>query len=77
MLSNNSNTSIPMIFLITDGTVEDERKICEIMKSHVKNQASIISPRIYTFGIGNVLLLTLYAYICGPCFFHVILFLLA
>ncbi|CAN1136180.1 hypothetical protein LINPERHAP1_LOCUS12750 [Linum perenne] len=42
---------IPLIFLVTDGTVEDERHICEAMK----NECIVgeeISPRIHTFGIG-------------------------
>ncbi|XP_028782772.1 inter alpha-trypsin inhibitor, heavy chain 4-like isoform X2 [Neltuma alba] len=43
--------SIPMIFLVTDGSVEDERHICDIMKEHMINKDSIC-PRIYTFGIG-------------------------
>ncbi|CAH1425411.1 unnamed protein product [Lactuca virosa] len=43
---------IPLIFLITDGTVEDEREICNMMKfSHVDGGLS--SPRIFTFGIGS------------------------
>ncbi|GMP36973.1 hypothetical protein CsSME_00008893 [Camellia sinensis var. sinensis] len=44
--------SIPVIFLITDGSVEDERHICDVMKSHLTNRGSIC-PRIYTFGIGT------------------------
>ncbi|CAK9155194.1 unnamed protein product [Ilex paraguariensis] len=51
MLSNASNC-IPIIFLITDGAVEDERHICDVMKSNLRNQGSIC-PRIYTFGIGS------------------------
>ncbi|XP_010273854.1 PREDICTED: inter-alpha-trypsin inhibitor heavy chain H3-like isoform X2 [Nelumbo nucifera] len=43
--------SIPLIFLITDGSVEDERHICEVMKTKLKNRGSM-SPRISTFGIG-------------------------
>ncbi|KAL5538012.1 hypothetical protein UlMin_045308 [Ulmus minor] len=43
--------SIPFIFLITDGTVEDEREICNFMKGHLTN-GSAICPRICTFGIG-------------------------
>ncbi|XP_047338506.1 uncharacterized protein LOC124942125 [Impatiens glandulifera] len=52
--SNNNNSSIPIIFLVTDGTVEDERQICEAVKSYViPNQESICPPRVYTFGIGK------------------------
>ncbi|KAF3452012.1 hypothetical protein FNV43_RR08108 [Rhamnella rubrinervis] len=43
--------SIPFIFLITDGAVEEEREICNIMKGYLKNGGSIC-PRICTFGIG-------------------------
>ncbi|XP_055824533.1 uncharacterized protein LOC129893066 [Solanum dulcamara] len=42
---------IPIIFLVTDGAVEDERHICDVLKSHlIQNQ--MICPRLYTFGIG-------------------------
>ncbi|XP_039014344.1 uncharacterized protein LOC120144317 [Hibiscus syriacus] len=51
MLSNTHGT-IPMVFLVTDGAVEDERKICEWMNKVVKNGGSF-SPRIHTFGIGS------------------------
>lgn len=50
MLSATSN-ALPMIFLITDGAVEDERRICNVAKSRLTNMKSI-SPRIHTFGIG-------------------------
>ncbi|KAH9804688.1 VWFA domain-containing protein [Citrus sinensis] len=48
----NSRGSIPIIFLVTDGAVEDERQICDAMKSRLTNGGSIC-PRIYTFGIGS------------------------
>ncbi|XP_019194521.1 PREDICTED: uncharacterized protein LOC109188342 [Ipomoea nil] len=51
MLSN-TNKAVPIIFLITDGSVEDERRICDIMKSH-PTRGRRISPRIYTLGIGS------------------------
>lgn len=51
MLSK-ANSSIPLIFLITDGSVEDERHICNVVKDHLRNGGSI-SPRIFTFGIGS------------------------
>ncbi|XP_021901963.1 inter-alpha-trypsin inhibitor heavy chain H3 isoform X2 [Carica papaya] len=51
MLSN-TRGSVPMIFLVTDGAVEDERHICDVMKSRLTNGGSIC-PRIYTFGIGS------------------------
>ncbi|KAK4854618.1 hypothetical protein QYF36_026815 [Acer negundo] len=44
--------SIPIIFLVTDGAVEDDRRICDLMKSRLTNGGPIC-PRIYTFGIGS------------------------
>ncbi|KAF5732104.1 putative inter-alpha-trypsin inhibitor heavy chain [Tripterygium wilfordii] len=51
MLSDTSD-SIPLIFLITDGAVDNERDICNIMKGYLNNEGRI-SPRICTFGIGS------------------------
>ncbi|OIW18758.1 hypothetical protein TanjilG_13510 [Lupinus angustifolius] len=50
MLSS-ARSSVPIIFLVTDGTVEDEKQICTLVKNHMINGESIC-PRIYTFGIG-------------------------
>ncbi|KAI4344623.1 hypothetical protein L6164_011828 [Bauhinia variegata] len=50
MLSGAQN-SVPIIFLVTDGTVEDERQICDMVKKHMIN-GETICPRLYTFGIG-------------------------
>lgn len=45
----------PIIFLVTDGTVEDEKVICHSMKSHLMKEglSCLTSPRICTFGIGE------------------------
>ncbi|KAL2971015.1 hypothetical protein AAZX31_15G170300 [Glycine max] len=51
MLSD-AQSSVPIIFLVKDGIVEDERQICDMIKNHMTNAESI-SPRIYTFGIGS------------------------
>lgn len=51
MLSNTSR-SIPVIFLVTDGSVEDERNIYDWMKKRLTNGGSLC-PRIHTFGIGS------------------------
>ncbi|XP_061996345.1 uncharacterized protein LOC133714275 [Rosa rugosa] len=51
MLSN-SRGSLPIIFLVTDGAVEDERQICDEIKKRLASEDAI-SPRIYTFGIGS------------------------
>ncbi|KAE8735296.1 TMEM184C protein [Hibiscus syriacus] len=51
MLSDRKG-SIPMVFLVTDGAVEDERKNCEWMNKVVKNGRPLC-PRIHTFGIGS------------------------
>ncbi|XP_041005433.1 uncharacterized protein LOC121250378 isoform X1 [Juglans microcarpa x Juglans regia] len=50
MLSN-VRGSVPIIFLVTDGAVEDERHICDAMKNCLKDGRPMC-PRIYTFGIG-------------------------
>ncbi|KAJ4755351.1 inter-alpha-trypsin inhibitor heavy chain-like protein [Rhynchospora pubera] len=47
----NTKGSIPHIFLITDGSVEDERATCANIRTQITNTKSI-SPRISTFGIG-------------------------
>ncbi|KAI5674235.1 hypothetical protein M9H77_14599 [Catharanthus roseus] len=49
---SDTGDAIPMIFLITDGSVGDERHICEVMKAESANKRKIC-PRIYTFGIGS------------------------
>ncbi|XP_076890407.1 uncharacterized protein LOC143541471 [Bidens hawaiensis] len=48
-----SSDSIPLIFVITDGTVEDEREICNMMRHHIDVNGQLNSPRIYTFSIGS------------------------
>ncbi|XP_021691763.2 uncharacterized protein LOC110673065 isoform X2 [Hevea brasiliensis] len=49
---SNTQGSFPVIFLITDGAVEEERHICDLMESHLTGKGSLC-PRIYTFGIGT------------------------
>lgn len=44
--------SIPLIFLVTDGTVENEREICQKIKD-VPSKDKSFCPRISTFGIGK------------------------
>ncbi|XP_030943482.1 uncharacterized protein LOC115968278 isoform X2 [Quercus lobata] len=51
MLSNVQG-SVPIIFLVTDGAVEDERHICDTMKNYLRDGRPIC-PRIFTFGIGS------------------------
>ncbi|CAN0877716.1 von Willebrand factor A domain-containing protein DDB_G0292028 [Linum grandiflorum] len=52
LLAETTN-SIPLIFLITDGTVEDERDICQFVKASLTSATGAsMSPRICTFGIG-------------------------
>ncbi|XP_044497452.1 inter alpha-trypsin inhibitor, heavy chain 4-like isoform X2 [Mangifera indica] len=50
-LLSDTSESIPLIFLITDGTVDNERAICNEVKSYLASTRAI-SPRICTFGIG-------------------------
>ncbi|KAK1413822.1 hypothetical protein QVD17_29558 [Tagetes erecta] len=52
MLSG-SKQALPMIFFLTDGAVENERQICEVMIKQLKNQGSDLCPRVFTFGIGS------------------------
>lgn len=59
-----SGESIPFIFLITDGAVEDEKDICNIMKDHLLD-GGINSPRIFTFGIGMYVRLLFDYILCG------------
>ncbi|KAI3982473.1 hypothetical protein MKX01_006604 [Papaver californicum] len=52
MFSNTfESDSIPLIFLITDGSVENEKHICELVRNQVTTRGSRF-PRISTFGIG-------------------------
>ncbi|XLR68593.1 hypothetical protein S83_019265 [Arachis hypogaea] len=51
MLSS-AQSSVPIVFLVIDGTAEDERQICSVVKNHMADGESIC-PRIYTFGIGS------------------------
>ncbi|XP_011036459.1 PREDICTED: inter-alpha-trypsin inhibitor heavy chain H3-like isoform X2 [Populus euphratica] len=51
LLAETTN-SIPVIFLITDGAVEDERDICNFVKGYLTSRGSI-SLRISTLGIGT------------------------
>ena len=51
MLSN-TRGSVPMIFFVTDGSVEDERHICNVMKKRLASSGSV-PPRIHTFGLGK------------------------
>ncbi|RWR95873.1 von Willebrand factor [Cinnamomum micranthum f. kanehirae] len=48
----NACNSTTHIFLVTDGSVEDERNICNVVRTHMKNIGSTC-PRISTFGIGS------------------------
>jgi len=52
MVSHESN-SISFIFLITDGAVENERDICNLVKVYCTKEAGLAFPRICTFGIGE------------------------
>ncbi|XP_054783588.1 uncharacterized protein LOC129290718 isoform X2 [Prosopis cineraria] len=51
-LFQKTTDSIPLIFLVTDGAVENEREVCNLVKSYVTNGQSICTPRMCTFGIG-------------------------
>uniref|UniRef100_A0A0E0GP04 VWFA domain-containing protein n=1 Tax=Oryza nivara TaxID=4536 RepID=A0A0E0GP04_ORYNI len=51
-LLSNSHNALPQIFLVTDGSVEDERNICRNVKEQLATRGSK-SPRISTFGLGS------------------------
>jgi hypothetical protein len=53
-LLSNVHDALPQIYLITDGSVDDEHNICQTMKTEITNRGSK-SPRISTFGLGNIL----------------------
>ncbi|KAG8063075.1 hypothetical protein GUJ93_ZPchr0003g17268 [Zizania palustris] len=52
-LLSNSHDALPQIFLVTDGSVEDERNICHSVKAQLTDRG-YKSPRISTFGLGNL-----------------------
>jgi hypothetical protein len=50
--------SVPMVFVITDGAVEDEREICTFVEKRFKRNGANVPegamlPRVCTFGIGR------------------------
>ncbi|GJN31738.1 hypothetical protein PR202_gb20174 [Eleusine coracana subsp. coracana] len=51
-LLSKSHDVLPQIYLVTDGSVEDERNICHTMKNQLMSRGSK-SPRISTFGLGS------------------------
>ncbi|CAM0873292.1 unnamed protein product [Alopecurus aequalis] len=51
-LLSDSHDTLPQIFLVTDGSVEDERNICHTVKTELTKRGSM-SPRISTFGLGS------------------------
>ncbi|XP_010471276.1 PREDICTED: inter alpha-trypsin inhibitor, heavy chain 4-like [Camelina sativa] len=52
-LLEGSNIGVPLVYLVTDGSVENEREICNDMKECCSRKGKSISPRISTFGIGS------------------------
>jgi hypothetical protein len=53
-LLSSVHDALPQIYLVTDGSVDDEHIICQTMKTELINKGSK-SPRISTFGLGNIL----------------------
>jgi hypothetical protein len=51
-LLSSVHDTLPQIYLITDGSVDDEHNICRTTKTDLSNRGSR-SPRISTFGLGN------------------------
>lgn len=54
--------SLPIILLITDGAVEDEKDICEAINARLV-KGGLTTPRISTFGIGEVLVILLHRFL--------------
>ncbi|GAA0156541.1 hypothetical protein LIER_14018 [Lithospermum erythrorhizon] len=50
MLSGSQN-SVPSIILITDGSVPNEKDICDVVKTQLANKKEMC-PRVHTIGIG-------------------------
>ena len=57
MVSDRSNSTMPFLFLITDGAVENERDICNVVKDYCAERSGLDFPRISTFGLGKYLFL--------------------
>ncbi|TVU46604.1 hypothetical protein EJB05_06149, partial [Eragrostis curvula] len=51
-LLSNSHDALPQIYLVTDGSVDDERNICNTVKNQLMGRGSK-APRISTFGLGS------------------------
>ncbi|KAL9235503.1 hypothetical protein vseg_010256 [Gypsophila vaccaria] len=52
MVSHESD-SLSFIFLLTDGAVQNEREICNVVRNYCSSKEGSSSPRISTFGIGS------------------------
>ncbi|XP_044964947.1 uncharacterized protein LOC123425329 isoform X2 [Hordeum vulgare subsp. vulgare] len=50
-LLSSAHDAVPQIFLMTDGSVDDEHDICQTVKNELLSRGSK-SPRISTFGLG-------------------------
>ncbi|XP_037484185.1 uncharacterized protein LOC119362996 isoform X3 [Triticum dicoccoides] len=50
-LLSSAHDALPQIFLMTDGSVDDEHDICQTVKNELLSRGSK-SPRISTFGLG-------------------------
>nr|GEU55490.1 hypothetical protein [Tanacetum cinerariifolium] len=53
VMFSETRRSTPMVYFITDGTVEGERQICDTIKNQFQNKGQEVCPRIHTFGIGS------------------------
>ncbi|KAL6656951.1 hypothetical protein ACP70R_004731 [Stipagrostis hirtigluma subsp. patula] len=51
-LLSSAHDVLPQIYLMTDGSVDDEHDICQTLKTELVNRGSK-SPRISTFGLGS------------------------
>ncbi|GJN33066.1 hypothetical protein PR202_gb21627 [Eleusine coracana subsp. coracana] len=51
-LLSSAHDALPQIYLMTDGSVDDEHNICQTVKTELINRGSK-APRISTFGLGS------------------------
>lgn len=58
-LLSSAHDALPQIYLMTDGSIDDEHNICQTMKTELINRGPK-SPRISTFGLGKKLSLDFY-----------------
>ncbi|GJW02004.1 putative RNA-directed DNA polymerase, partial [Tanacetum coccineum] len=57
VMFSETRTSTPMVYFITDGTVEDERQICDTIKNHFQNKGQENILQAYVTHKGSILVI--------------------